>query len=655
MLITRLRTLVCLSLFVFTLPGFSTDKSKDKKVPPPQWNIAAPIQLTSDGDKWAQKTLKSLSVEQKIGQLIMVRALSEFESEQNPAWTEMTDALHKYHVGSIIITVRVENGVLVKTPPYETVMMTNRLQREAELPLLVAADYERGASMRLQGTAQFPHAMAFGAAGNVDYAEKFGTVVARESRAMGVQWNFFPVADVNSNPANPIINTRSFGEDPKLVGNLLAGYIKGAKAAGMLSTAKHFPGHGDTDTDTHLELSRVNGSIERLNAVELPPFQQAIDNGVDAIMVAHVSVPALEPDANKVATVSHAIITDQLRDKMKFTGLVVTDAMDMNALTGLYHKETDRRGASMRAAVDAFKAGNDMLLMPSDLEGTYTGLLNAVKSGDISMAEIDTRVLKVLRAKASVGLHLAREVDPNAIPALIGRPEDQQLAQDVADAAITLVRDNGQALPSLAEERNRRKNGGTTAPRQTYGNIEATPGEGVLVLILTDDPRSENGRQFDRAVRLRVRDANIMYVDQRTAPLLMENITAAALRARVVVVAAYAVPSAGRRVRAADGTMKGSAGLNQDMGSIVDRVMQIAAPKTVLVAMGNPYIGMDYPMMQTYMCTFSNTPTSENAAARALFGEMDIRGHLPVTLPGMAERGAGIQRGSTEGMSFQSH
>src|SRR5579872_6707771 len=466
-------------LLALTLPLVAADKNDKNKDKKPQWNAAAPVVLSQDGEKWAQKTLKSLTLEQKVGQLIMVRALSEFESEQSPSWVELMDAVHKYHVGSFIITVRVDGGILVKTPPYETVMMTNHLQREAELPLLIAADYERGASMRLQGTAQFPHAMAFGAAGNLQYAEKFGETVARESRAMGVHWNFFPVADVNSNPLNPIINTRSFGEDPQAVAALLAAYIQGAKTGGMLSTAKHFPGHGDTDTDTHLELARVNGDLDRLNAVELAPFQKAIDSGVDAIMVAHVSVPALEPDANKVATVSHNIITDLLIGKMKFEGIIVTDAMDMNALTGIYHKEVDRHGASMRAAVDAFKAGNDMLLMPSDLDGTYQGLINAARSGEITQAEIDMRVLKVLRAKAAVGLHQAREVDANAIPTLIGRPEDQQLAQDVADAAVTLVRENGQALPVLAEEKGKRKNGGTATPRQAYGNSEATVGEGV--------------------------------------------------------------------------------------------------------------------------------------------------------------------------------
>src|SRR5579859_954044 len=460
---------------------------KDKKPPVPAFSVAAPVELKPDGEKWAQKTLKSLTLEQKVGQLIMIRCYSDFENDQNPQWLEMLNQMHKYHIGSFIITVRTDNGFLQRNPPYETAMMTNRLQRASELPLLIAADYERGASMRTLATATFPHAMAFGAAANTDYAEKFGAVVARESRAMGVQWNFFPVADVNSNPLNPIINTRSFGEDPKLVGDLLAAYIKGARAGGMLTTAKHFPGHGDTDTDTHLELARVNGNLDRLNTVELPPFQQAIDAGVDSIMVAHVSVPALEPDANKVATISHNVISDLLEDKMHFKGIVVTDAMEMNALTTLYQKEPDRRTAAMRAAVDAFLAGNDLLLTPSDLDGTVTALLNAVKSGEITEKMIDTRVLKLLRAKASLGLHLAREVDLNALPALIGRPEDAVLAQQVADSAITLVRDNDKVLPVLAEERSRNKGQGTAAPRLAYGGVETSPGQGVLVLVLTDD------------------------------------------------------------------------------------------------------------------------------------------------------------------------
>jgi beta-N-acetylhexosaminidase len=320
-----LKRLVFLLLVCSPLLSPAALKDKDKE----KYNQTGPIVLTKDGDKWAQKTLKKMSVEEKVGQLIMVRALAEFQNVESPAYTSLRDDIRKYHLGSVIMTVRVDGGFLLRNQPYEAAMVTNRLQRDSELPLLVAADFERGLSMRLLATPMFPHAMAFGAAGKPEYAEAFGRIVGKESRAIGVHWNFFPVADVNSNPANPIINTRSYGEDPQLVGDLLAAYIKGSRDGGMLSTAKHFPGHGDTDTDSHLELARVGGSLERLHSIELPPFQKAIDAGVDSIMIAHVTVPALEPDPNRPATISHKVVSDLLIHDMHFSGLIVTDAMDM--------------------------------------------------------------------------------------------------------------------------------------------------------------------------------------------------------------------------------------------------------------------------------------------------------------------------------------
>src|SRR4051812_25823285 len=465
-MLTRLVSLALLCSF----PSFAALKDKDKE----KFNEPGAVQLTKDGDKWAQKTLKKLSVEEKIGQLIMVRALAEFQNVESPAYTSLRDDIRKYHLGSVIITVRVDGGFLLRNQPYEAAMVTNRLQRDSDLPLLVAADFERGLSMRLLATPMFPHAMAFGAAGKPEYAEAFGKVVAKESRAIGVHWNFFPVADVNSNPANPIINTRSYGEDPKLVGELLAAYIKGSRDGGMLSTAKHFPGHGDTDTDSHLELARVSGSLERLHSVELPPFQKAIDAGVDSIMVAHVTVPALEPDPNRPATISHKVITDLLINQMHFGGMIVTDALDMKALTGVFHgSEHDAAG---RAAVEAFKAGNDLMLMPSDLDGAYNGLLSAAKSGELKQADIDMRGLKVLRAKAALGLYKGRLVNMDKIAEVVGRPEDMALAQQVADSAITLAKDDGVALQTLQAERQRRK--GTSAVRSPY-DLPEESGQGI--------------------------------------------------------------------------------------------------------------------------------------------------------------------------------
>src|SRR5215469_13026988 len=405
-----------------------------------------PVHLDHEGDRWARKTLKKLTLEEKVGQMFMIRVLGQFMDLQSPDYLRLRDLIQRYHLGSILLTVPAEGPFLYKTGPYEAAMLINQLQRDAKVPLIVGADFERGLSMRLNGVTTFPHAMAFGAAGKTEFAAEFGRIVAEESRAIGVEWNFFPVADVNSNPQNPIINTRAFGEDPAQVSDLVAAYIRGSRQQGMLTTAKHFPGHGDTGTDSHLGLAAVNRSREQIEQVDLGPFRSAIAAGVDSVMVAHVTAPALEPDANKVATTSPAIISQLLKHELSFAGLVVTDAMDMGALTRLYPLGASAAG---HAAVDAVKAGNDMLLLPSDLEGAYNGLLNAVRLGTVPESRIDESVLKVLRAKASVGLNKARLVDVNAIASIVARPENIDLAQRIANAAITLVRENGKVLPLI--------------------------------------------------------------------------------------------------------------------------------------------------------------------------------------------------------------
>src|SRR5258706_2537595 len=511
------RRLVCALTLLACCSAFAADKKKS------QFNQPGPLQLTKDGEKWVEKTLKRLSHEEKVGQLIMLRALVEFQNVQSPEYLQLRDQMKKYHIGSVIITVRVDGPFLLRNQPYEAAELTNQLQRDSDLPLLVAADFERGPSMRLMATPYFPHAMAFGAAGKTEYAESFGRVVAEESRALGVHWNFFPVADVNSNPLNPIINTRSFGEDPEHVSELVAAYIRGSHEGGMLTTAKHFPGHGDTSTDTHLELAKVSGDIQRLQSVELPPFQKAIDAGVDSIMTAHVTVPALEPDPNKVATISHKVISDLLIARMHFKGLIVTDAMEMRALTGIY--KIAGPSAAAKASLDAFKAGNDMILLPSDADGAYNGLLTAVKSGEITQQELDFRVRKVLSAKASLGLHRARLVDVDALREYVAKPADMALAQQIADAAVTLVRDKGNSLSVLQGERQRRiaVMGGTSPAHPTY-EMEEEPGDGGLALIMTDDMRTDSGRAFERELRARIPDAKVMYVDPRVASVMMEPV-----------------------------------------------------------------------------------------------------------------------------------
>jgi len=381
------------------------------------------VGVDQEGEQWARTTLTKMSLEEKVGQMFMIWARSAFLNVNGPEYQQLRDTMRRFHIGAFGVTVPWDGSLLKKSSPYEMAALTNQLQRDSELPLIFAADFERGLPMRLNGGTVFPHAMALGATHSKDFAFLFGRITAIEARAVGVHWNFFPVADVNSNPLNPIINTRSFGEDVAETGELVAAYIAGTRGTGMLTTAKHFPGHGDTQTDTHLAVASVSGNAKHLNDVELAPFRAAIAAGVDSIMMAHVIAPALD-DSRRVASISPRMIQEILRGQMGFRGLVVTDAMDMGALTSLFAK-LPPASAAARAAIEAVKAGEDMLVAPADLENSYRGVVEAVRSGEITESRIDDSVLKILRAKAGLKLHKSRLVDLNVVAEVVGRPENQ--------------------------------------------------------------------------------------------------------------------------------------------------------------------------------------------------------------------------------------
>ncbi len=580
-----------------------------------------PIQLTHNGEKWAEKTLRKLTLEEKVGQVFMIWCRASFLNVENPEYLQLRESMQKYHVGSFAMTVHVDGPFLLRSEPYEAAELLNRLQKDSKLPLLFAADFERGVSMRLMGTAVFPHAMAFGGDGKLEDAETFGRISAEESRAIGIHWNFFPDADVNSNPANPIINTRSFGEDPKQVGDLVSAYIKGAHEGGMLTTVKHFPGHGDTATDSHLGVASVSADRAHLESVELPPFRQAIASGVDSVMVAHVTVPALDADPNHVATISPAIVSGLLEKELGFKGIIVTDALDMAALTHLFANNIGR------AAVEAFKAGNDLLLIPADFPASYNAMLQAVQSGEISAERLDRSVLKILKTKASLGLQDARMVDLNAVAETVGKPQNVAFGQQVADDAVTLVRDNGKVLPL--------KSKGTAKAGLPYTTQEETHSQ-LLAVLFSDDVRMDSGRAFSRELRARVPDARVIFVDPRIATGMTDEVLKAVDEAQNVIAAVYVVPTAGK--------VGNTVAVPDATGALLQQLLDRASGKTAVVAMGNPYVAADFPKIENYMCTFSNATVSEIAAVRALFGEIAIRGHLPVSIAGVAARGSGLER-----------
>lgn len=575
-----------------------------------------PLKPDAAGEQWAQQTLASMSTEEKIGQLIMVWAKVRFLNTGGPEYADMIEAMRTYHVGGFGVTVPVVDGQLALGQPLEAAAITNRLQRESKLPLLMAADFERGLSMRLTGPTAFPAAMAFGAAGDVKLAREFGRISALESRAIGIHWNWFPVADVNSNPKNPIIDTRSFSEDPAQVGAMVAAYIEGAHQAGMLTTLKHFPGHGDTSTDSHQSLSRVDGALDRLNKIELVPFRAGIAAGADSVMIGHLIVPALEPDQNKPASISSRVIDGLLKKQMGFDGLVVTDAIDMNGLKMLFHGSEAEISAA--ESVAAIEAGNDMIIIPGDLGGAYNGLLYAVKSGRISSARIDQSVLKVLRMKATMGLERNRLVDLAEVDALVGRPENQALARSVAERAITLVLDKNNQLPLKA-----------TGP--------------MLAVVFTDHGRpSDAARALAAELRKRAPGSPVYFVDSASATWQRNEILQAAHAAAHIIAVAEAMPSP----RAGQGQTTSASELDSASLDLLSTLVKENAGKTVVAALGNPYTGGELPAMQAYVCTFSDTPLSASALIGALFGETPIHGHLPVTIPGLAQRGTGLDRAS---------
>lgn len=591
---------------------------------------APPVHLDRKGERWASATLHKMTLEEKVGQMFMVWAKVQFLNNDSPEYLQLRDDINKYHVGGFGVTVLTEGSSLIESEPLEAAALTNHLQKDSPYPLIFAADFERGLSMRLAGATAFPAAMAFGATGDPKLAREFGRISALESRAIGVQWNWFPVSDVNTNPANPIIDTRSFGDDPALVSAMVDAYIEGARASGLLTTAKHFPGHGDTDTDSHLALARVPGDLEHLNSVELAPFRSAIAAGVDSVMVGHLIVPAIEPDPNRPATISSRVIKDLLQKQLGFHGVVVCDALDMAGLTHVF--PGSEAEVSRAAAVAAVQAGNDIVLIPGDLDAAYNGVLEAVKHGDISRARINASVIKILRMKASVGLDTSRFVNLSDVERDIASPENIAIAQSVANRGVTLVADPAKLLP-LEPQRQ------SSAPVPAQGAAHSSH---LVAVILSDRPRgSDGGRAFASELRLRAPGASIFFVDPTNSGTVSGNVMEAIHDASRVIVVAESVPNPRRTTQ---GRAGGSASLDAGPLQLLSTIVKTAAAKTIVVAFGNPYTGGSIPGIQTYVCTFSNTVVSASSLARALFGEIPIHGRLPVSIPGIASRGTGIDR-----------
>jgi len=556
-----------------------------------------------DGAEAIPAAWRRLSLRDEVAQLVVVDFTGQPLAKKSLAWKRLYSLVHKDRVGGLIL-VNVSQGHLVqRADPVEAAKIINDLQRAARIPLVVGGDLERGASMRFKDTTVFPHAMAFAAAGDPAAARYEGEVTAREARAIGVNWIFFPDADVNSNPDNPIINIRSYSEDPRQVSEYVDAFLEGASSDPhnrVLTTAKHFPGHGDTAVDTHLKLATIPADRKHLDDVELAPFRAAIAHGVDSIMTAHLTVPSIGGDTP--ATFSAPILTQLLRGDLGFKGIIVTDALDMGGI---------RNYSSGEAAVKALEAGVDVLLMPGDPVAAINAVVAAVKQGRIPKSRVDEALNRVLAAKVRLGLVASRTVNVNAIPRLVNQPQSNLRALEVAQEAVTLVKNDAHLVPLQANSL-------------------------VCFAILREGGNSQQGTAMQPEINRRAPGRPSLLLDPGMSPDDLSRAVSQAGNCDAWYVAAF-VSVAGYR---------GNISLNGSYPALMAQLIASGKP-VMLMSLGNPYLLRSFPAVAGYLTTFSTVPPSEVAAIQALYGEVAIHGRLPVTIPNLARFGDGLSFGIT--------
>jgi beta-N-acetylhexosaminidase len=561
-----------------------------------------------------------MSLDEKIGQLISVGINATFLNQDSEAFKALRHQIEDNHVGGII---------LFRGPVYESVVLVNRMQTLARYPLLISADLEAGAGMRFDDTINFPWNMAVGATDNPDYARRQGALTAHEARSLGVQQIYAPVADVNNNAANPVINVRSYGEDPAAVGRFVVAFVEGAQSNGVIATAKHFPGHGDTATDSHRGLPQIDVSRERLNTIELVPFRAAVNSGVGSVMTGHIGMPQIDATAvvplpqdvklkpidteeggevvvenGTMPTTLSPVMNAILRRDLAFEGLIVTDAMSMSGLT-LYFTQED-------ASLLALEAGADLLLKPGDADAALRGVREAVSKGRRKEERIDQSARKVLAAKYDLGLVNQKITPLDAIDTTVAGKESMALAREIAEHAITLVRNDDKLLP-------------LNSPK---------PGARIFNLAITNgDDRLWIANPFASAIASSGRKMETIVLDDRSTEAEIQKALERASHADLVIASLYG------RVRTGQAR---SVGLPEPGEKALSALITSKLP-LIGISFGNPYLLQNFPNLRSYVVAYGDMPSLQQAAARALLGQIDVTGKLPISLPGLYPRGTGIQ------------
>ncbi|HUF13500.1 MAG TPA: glycoside hydrolase family 3 N-terminal domain-containing protein [Longimicrobiales bacterium] len=557
------------------------------------------IRLDDAQRAWVESTLASLPLERKVAQMVVPWTGAAYLPVDSDAFDSVQRLVVDLGVGGVIVSIGAVGDMALRL---------NLIQRLADVPLLISTDMEHGPGQRLDagtvlpygwdlgGGTDFPPAMGLGASGDPAHAEAMGRITALEARAVGFNWTFAPVVDVNSNPDNPIINVRSYGESPELVARMAVAHLRGLHSGGMLATAKHFPGHGDVATDSHIEMPVLSAPRARVDALELVPFRAAIEAGVAAIMPAHIAYPALTGDSIP-ATLNPAMLTGLLRQELGFDGLIVTDALDMGALV--------RRYGQGDAAVRAVQAGADVLLQPVDPFIVVDAVTASVRDGRIAEARIDASVRRILGAKAALGLHTQPLIDAALVPYRVGGRTHDSIAADAARASIVIARSQDDALGALRR------------------------GRRVLHVVYAAYTDPFAGRTIQAEIASDVRESELIRLDARPDSSDLARVQAAARRADVVLFSLFIGPSAGA----------GGVSLPATLATAID---DIARAKTAIgVSFGNPYLLREVPALDAYVLAWGGSVTQQRAAARALLGTAPVSGRMPISIPGLVERGAG--------------
>lgn len=547
---------------------------------------------SKNSGNWVEQTLQSMTLDQKIGQMILMTFGPNYMSDSSNSWQTIQDNIVNHHV----FGYHIWRGEIYAARHY-----IRKMQNLAEIPLVFSADFERGVGIKFDGAVEFPTNMAFGATGNPDYAYQMGAYTAIEARAIGFSMVFAPVADIQNNPDNPIINTRSFGEIPELVSQMVTSFIKGVHDNNFGAVAKHFPGHGNTDFDSHIDLATIYSSREEIQSTELVPFKAAIEAGVDMIMTAHINIPELEKSPGLPATLSKSILTDLLRDEMGYNGIIITDAM---AMGGIKNNFTEKF-----AIVSAINAGCDLLINDGiDAESTFNSIKDAVNSGLLTEERIDSSVRRLLALKVKLGLYKNRFLDMDSGDQIIGKKRTYEIAQEVADKAVTLVKDDLGLLPVDA------------ANNPAIINLHDVNTKHEINLF-----QSEMLKLFPKATLFNLD----MSDDAEDYSAVLDSIVD---HATVVI---------GGFIRY--GAYKGHIDLSNDQLIFIKAIQQ-KTPNIIIYSFGNPYILRQSPDISTYLCGFGWQTVCQKAAVKALSGQIDITGKMPVSIPGIVNFGEGLER-----------